>query len=331
MQILQVTDPHLYGSASGRLRGVETDPSLHAVLDDAFARVPDYSAVLVTGDLVQDDTVRLSALSQHLRQPEEAGAVHSRQPRRAARPCAGNLNGAPFQICGTHEIDGWQFIMLDSYDPGHVGGRLTQNELARLDGALKGSSKHAMVCLHHHPIAMGSRWLDTVGLAEPEAFWRIIDAHAHVRAVVWGHVHQVYDGRRGDVRLFATPSTGAQFLPEERSLRGRFASAGLSELRPACRWAHRHRGALGGIAADAAGSDSLSARLSRYGDSLAVADCCSASPRARTAHCMRCGSCTASTTPCICSAPFTCCARATIRCRPPCWRPTATPSRCSWK
>ncbi len=55
MQILQITDPHLYGSASGRLRGVETDSSLTAVLDDAFARVPDYSAVLVTGHLVQDD------------------------------------------------------------------------------------------------------------------------------------------------------------------------------------------------------------------------------------------------------------------------------------
>ena len=32
--------------------------------------------------------------------------------------------------------------------------------------------------------------------------------------MVWGHVHQVYDGRRNDVRLFATPSTGAQFLPQ---------------------------------------------------------------------------------------------------------------------
>ena len=36
MQILQITDPHLYGSADGRLRGVETDSSLNAVLDDAF-------------------------------------------------------------------------------------------------------------------------------------------------------------------------------------------------------------------------------------------------------------------------------------------------------
>jgi hypothetical protein len=39
------------------LRGVETDSSLRHVLDDALcARSgPDYSAMLVTGDLVQDD------------------------------------------------------------------------------------------------------------------------------------------------------------------------------------------------------------------------------------------------------------------------------------
>src|SRR5580692_6520665 len=44
MHILQVTDPHLSGIATGRLRGVDTDASLRAVIDDAFARVPDYSA-----------------------------------------------------------------------------------------------------------------------------------------------------------------------------------------------------------------------------------------------------------------------------------------------
>jgi 3',5'-cyclic-AMP phosphodiesterase len=55
--------------------------------------------------------------------------------------------------------------------------------------------------------------LDGVGLSEAHEFWSVIDAHANVRAVVWGHVHQAFDGKRGAVRLFATPSTGAQFLP----------------------------------------------------------------------------------------------------------------------
>ena len=213
MKILQITDPHLYGSAAGRLRGVETDSSLRAVIEDAFARVPDYSAVLVTGDLVQDDItgyLRFRSIFGNLKKPVLCIPGNHDEPEAMRR----ELAGAPFQICGTHAAQGWQFIMLDSYDPGHVGGRFTTHELARLDAALERSPLHAMVCLHHHPVAMGSRWLDTVGLAEPDAFWRVVDAHAHVRAVVWGHVHQVYDGQRGGVRLFATPSTGAQFLPK---------------------------------------------------------------------------------------------------------------------
>jgi Icc protein len=202
----------LYGSADGRLRGVATDSSLTAVLDDAFSRVPDYSAVLVTGDLVQDDAtgyLRFRSFFGGLNKPVLCIPGNHDLPDAMRR----ELVGAPFEICGTHEHGGWQFIMLDSYDPGHVGGRLSPAELARLDAALARSTKHAMVCLHHHPILMQSRWLDTVGLAEPEEFWRVIDSHAHVRAVVWGHVHQEYDGLRGAVRLFATPSTGAQFLP----------------------------------------------------------------------------------------------------------------------
>jgi Icc protein len=212
MQILQITDPHLYGNAALQLRGVATDASLHAVLDHAFARLPDFAALLVTGDLVQDDStgyLRFRSFFGSLQKPVLCIPGNHDEPAAMRR----SLVGEPFRICGAHEFGAWQFIMLDSYDPGHVGGRLTPSELARLDQALASCPKHAMVCMHHHPIAMGSRWLDGVGLAEPEEFWRIIDAHSHVRAVVWGHVHQAYDAMRGDVRLLATPSTGAQFLP----------------------------------------------------------------------------------------------------------------------
>jgi Icc protein len=213
MHILQITDPHLYGSASGRLRGVETDSSLRVALADATAQVPDYEAMLVTGDLVQDDKtgyLRFRSFFGGFKKPVLCIPGNHDEPEAMRK----ELTGAPFEICGTHTIGDWVFVMLDSYDPGHVGGRLTKNELARLDNALAGSPKHAMVCLHHHPIAMGSRWLDGVGLAEAQEFWRIIEAHSNVRAVVWGHVHQAFEGKRGDVSLFATPSTGAQFLPK---------------------------------------------------------------------------------------------------------------------
>jgi Icc protein len=212
MKILQITDPHLYGNASGSLRGVETDSSLRTVLDDAFAQVPDYAALLVTGDLVQDDPsgyLRFRSIFGGVAKPVLCIPGNHDEPGAMRR----ELEGAPFEICGTHAIGAWQFIMLDSYDPGHVGGRLTPQELARLDSALANSGAHAMVCLHHQPVPVRSRWLDSVGLANPDDLWRILDAHDHVRGVAWGHVHQVYDGVRNNVRLFGTPSTGAQFLP----------------------------------------------------------------------------------------------------------------------
>lgn len=212
MKILQITDPHLYGNAGGTLRGVVTDASLRCVLDDAFQRVPDFAAVLVTGDLVQDDPsgyLRFRSIFGNTPKPVLCIPGNHDEPEAMRQALA----QPPFQICGTHLAGGWHFIMLDSYDPGHVGGRLTVQELERLDRALAQSPAHAMVCLHHHPIEMKSQWLDGIGLANADEFWRIIDAHSHVRAVAWGHVHQEFAGSRGSVRLFATPSTGAQFLP----------------------------------------------------------------------------------------------------------------------
>jgi Icc protein len=212
MHILHITDPHLYGRADGKLRGVETDASLRAVLDAAFDEVPDYSAILATGDLVQDDPagyLRFRSIFGSLGKPVLCIPGNHDEPAAMER----ELRGEPFRICGAHRIGGWQFVMLDSYESGHVGGRLSGRELARLDAALAGSDAPAIVCLHHHPVAMGSIWLDGIGLANADEFWRIIDAHTAVRAVLWGHVHQVYDDVRGRVRLLATPSTGAQFLP----------------------------------------------------------------------------------------------------------------------
>lgn len=215
MQILHITDPHLYGNAGGNLRGVETDSSLRTVLDDAFPNgLVDsaYAAVLVTGDLVQDDPagyLRFKSIFANLRQPVLCIPGNHDEPGAMRR----SLAAEPFRYCGSHLLGRWQFVMLDSYDPGHVGGRLDDAELGRLDAALAATPAHALVCLHHHPVTMGSRWLDGIGLANAGEFWRIIDAHPHVRGVVWGHVHQEFDGERNGVRLIATPSSCAQFLP----------------------------------------------------------------------------------------------------------------------
>ena len=212
MKILQFTDPHLYGRADGRLRGVETDATLHAAMDQAFAACPDFAALLVTGDLVQDDPsgyLRFRNIFANVGKPVLCIPGNHDIPS----IMRAELAGPPFQYCGSFLQDGWQIIMLDSYEENEVGGRLSDSELSRLDESLAKFPAHALVCLHHHPVMMRSRWLDTIGLANAEDFWRVLGRHSHVRGVAWGHVHQDFAGARGPVKLFATPSTGAQFLP----------------------------------------------------------------------------------------------------------------------
>ncbi|MDE2304982.1 MAG: metallophosphoesterase [Gammaproteobacteria bacterium] len=213
MHILQITDPHLFGRSDAKLRGVATDASLRAVLDEAIASYADYQALLVTGDLVQDDSggyLRFRGICGRLPRPVLCIPGNHDDPQAMER----ELAGAPFRIGGAHDFGAWRIVMLDSFALGKVGGRLREDELARLDRELAdGGERHALLCLHHHPVPTGSEWLDRIGLENAAEFWRVVDAHPNVRGVVWGHVHQAFDGRRGEVRLFATPSTGAQFLP----------------------------------------------------------------------------------------------------------------------
>src|SRR5512146_818951 len=55
VRLTHLTDPHLYGGEGQLLRGIATLPSLEATLANAQRRDWPPDAVLVTGDLVQDD------------------------------------------------------------------------------------------------------------------------------------------------------------------------------------------------------------------------------------------------------------------------------------
>jgi len=213
LRLTHFTDPHLYGGESECLRGVATLPALKTALAHAQARDWPQAAVLVTGDLVQDDPAgypHFRRLFGSLGVPVLCLPGNHDEPRAMRR----ELSGEPFRLDGHVDMGRWRIVLLDSCIPGAAGGALSAQGLAELDQALAtADGRHCLVCLHHHPVAMSSRWLDRVGLTNAAEFLHTLDQHRNVRAVVWGHVHQAYDSLRKGVRLLATPSTCAQFLP----------------------------------------------------------------------------------------------------------------------
>lgn len=213
INVLQFSDPHLFASVDGALRGVPTYHSLERVLAHARHAIARADVVLFTGDIVNDEAegyTHFRTLTSTLGKPVLClpGNHDAGGPMRAA------LNEAPYKVGGVHDLGGWRIVMLDSSVPGQAHGRLGSAELALFEDALRtAGDRHVLACVHHHPVRMSSRWLDSVGLQNAAEFLTIADRYPQLRAIAWGHVHQSLDTRRKGVRLLAVPSTCAQFLP----------------------------------------------------------------------------------------------------------------------
>jgi Icc protein len=213
-QLLQVTDPHLFGDATRELYGLNTAVSLRLVLEAALGagRRPD--AVVVTGDIGDDFSA--AAYANFRRALAGCGAPVLCLPGNHDDPglMATLLDDRGFQYCGRARLGGWGAVLLDTHVDGDASGRVAPQELARLDAELRAlTDVPVLVCLHHLPVPVGSAWLDAVGLQNGPELLAVIDRHPQVRAVLAGHVHQEFDAQRGAVRLLATPSTCAQFAP----------------------------------------------------------------------------------------------------------------------
>jgi 3',5'-cyclic-AMP phosphodiesterase len=213
LNLVQLTDQHLFADPARALRGVVTLPALRATLSAARSDINDCQAILATGDLVQDDPGGY----EHFRTEFTAlgkpvlciPGNHDDVPAMRAA-----LSQPPFQLGGVYDAGNWRTILLDSTIPGETAGALSATSMAFLEEALASApARHALVCLHHHPIPMRSRWLDTVGLANGTEFIALLKRFGNVRGVVFGHVHQALDTDWNGVRMIATPSTCSQFKP----------------------------------------------------------------------------------------------------------------------
>jgi Icc protein len=233
IRLVQFTDLHLYADAGRTLRGTPTLATFEAALAEARRTVAPWHALLLTGDLVQDDPAGYGQVRRLL--GDSPGSIYCLPGNHdSATAMHEALGTAPFQVGGHALLGDWIVVMLDSSVPGAAAGRLRRPELARLDAALAAhGDRQALVCVHHHPVPMGSRWLDELPLENADALFGVLDRHARVRAVVFGHVHQAFDATRGSVRLLGTPSTCVQFRPKADEFE-------LDTLPPAFRWLDLH-------------------------------------------------------------------------------------------
>lgn len=231
--LVQLSDSHLFAEADGKLLGMDTCASLQRVIEQVQQEQPGIDLILATGDLSQDGSLesyeRFRRLTEAFATPVRwlAGNHDEVPPMQAA--CADSTLLEP-----VIDVGAWRIVMLDSSIPGAVPGFLADSQLELLERALsEAPERHHLICLHHHPVSIGCKWMDPIGLRNPDALFAILERHPQARAVLWGHIHQEFDQQRGNLRLLASPSTCVQFAPGSEDFQ-------VSNEAPGYRWLRLH-------------------------------------------------------------------------------------------
>lgn len=223
LRLIQMTDLHLLADPEAELRGVCPRARLECVL--AALRIERACAdrLIITGDLTHDDRFEtyqalrtlLGDWMDILRvipgNHDERGAMRNVFAERMTAVAQRNV------FC--EELNGWQVIGLDTHLDGSVAGRAGEKQLAWFAGQLESSNgRPTLVCLHHPPVLVGSRWLDQVGLEDAKELNTILSRHPQVRLVCCGHVHQELSIGSGRQTVLTTPATAVQFRPGTATL-----------------------------------------------------------------------------------------------------------------
>lgn len=229
IRIVQLSDCHLFKSTEGKLLGLNTEHSLAQVMDLICAEQPAIDLVLATGDLSQDGSSE-SYARFHKTMDAFSCPVYWLPGNHDLTDIMGNHQIAQRMSPCVIDQGDWQILMLDSTIRGKVPGNFSDTELQFLEQALvESTSKHVMIALHHQPVPVGSSWLDQQIVGNAAEFFKIVDRFSNVRAIIWGHVHQVFEAQRNGVQLMSVPSTCVQFMPNSQD----FA---VDKANPGYRW-----------------------------------------------------------------------------------------------
>lgn len=188
-----------------------------------MAAIGPIDGVLVTGDISDDGSAESYAVArQELERLGERllvipGNHDRREPFRAAFSDLPEI--APRGLIDwVAEIGDTRIVGLDTLIEGQGGGALRDESLVLLSQAVTGAGGlQVVVALHHPPLRTGIRFMDAIGLANPDPLRDVLDLHSAPVQVLAGHVHGVYHGMLGRHPVVTAPACCSAFALDRRA------------------------------------------------------------------------------------------------------------------
>jgi Icc protein len=214
LKVLQLTDLHITPHAGELMLGIDTEYYFQQTLQYAAEQHGPFDLILLTGDLAQNPCAdSYQRIHRHLSGYDTRCLClpgnHDDFGLMKTYLNAGKI-GCDKQLV----IGGWLILMLNSQKISSPVGLLADGEMDFLVQTLQAhAGLPTLIAVHHHCIASGSPWLDTMQIENSAAFLAIVDQYPQVKAVTCGHVHQSFSGQAVQAALLATPACCFQFTP----------------------------------------------------------------------------------------------------------------------
>ncbi len=206
LRLVQLTDLHLMADSDALYRGVDSRSHFLAALQQALSLEPEL--LLLTGDLAEQ--VQPETYAWLYQQLQATGLAWQWLPgNHDSVELMQSFKPAHFEL----SLAGWQLLSLNTSLPGEAAGWLAASELERLSQALA-AQRPTLIALHHHPLPVGSAWMDALGLKNAAALWEVLQAADQPRVLLCGHVHQAASWQHLGASVYATPATSVQFRPQ---------------------------------------------------------------------------------------------------------------------
>ena len=230
IKVLQISDMHLFASADQRLVGIKTEESFLSTLNLAKESSWPPDLIFLTGDLSQDGSEEsYHRLIEHL-VPLEIPCFVLPGNHDTPDKLSTIFNQPLISYQAFLHHGEWLFAFLNSETPNENGGTLDEGEVKRLADEINlHPNKKVLICLHHQLKPVGSEWMDSMTVANPESLIELVTKQPNIRGIIHGHVHQAYESNIAQASVFGSPSTCFQFKPLSKS----FA---IDNMAPGYRW-----------------------------------------------------------------------------------------------
>lgn len=192
LKFVVLSDLHL-GPPGVPVNGLDTGARAAKAVETILRDHADAAFVLLAGDLADQGEV---AAYHHLRDllaplPMPVHITLGNHDDRAAflSVFGADRDDPQGRVSQVLDAGGHRIVLLDTTEPGLVGGRLCQGRLDWLQARLDEARDRPLIIVQHHHANPLSLPVDEIILENAEDYLAVLQRHPEIRQVIAGHVH----------------------------------------------------------------------------------------------------------------------------------------------